>query len=267
MYFTLFAHADTLEYDGLIDPYEIIEIGSPSQGIVEKVLVDKSSRIEQGQILVELDASVQKVALEKAEAMAKFNGEINLQKTQLAFTVRVHDRFKGLSGVSDHDKDQAATDILLTKNRLKKAKENHILAKFELLKARALLAQKSIKSPIDGVVVEKYVSPGEYVNTQPLLRIARTNPLRVEVIVPAQMYGYIQPGMTATVTPELTAYEKKTAIVSLVDTVIDAASNTFGVRLDLPNPDLEMPGGLKCRVGFEIQIPENFSEETGTNSN
>ncbi len=95
------------------------------------------------------------------------------------------------------------------------------------------------------------MSPGEYVNTQPLLRVAQVNPLRVEVIVPAKMFGRIHPGMTAAIVPELTEYGEKIATVSLVDKVIDAASNTFGVRLKLPNPQLKLPGGLKCRVRFE----------------
>jgi len=40
------------------------------------------------------------------------------------------------------------------------------------------------------------------------------------------------------------------ARVTVVDRVIDAASGTFGVRLALPNPDLKLPAGLKCRVKF-----------------
>ena len=48
------------------------------------------------------------------------------------------------------------------------------------------------------MVVERYVSPGEYVDGQPLLRVAQIDPLRVEVIIPAQIFGRIIPGMTAT---------------------------------------------------------------------
>jgi multidrug efflux pump subunit AcrA (membrane-fusion protein) len=40
------------------------------------------------------------------------------------------------------------------------------------------------------------------------------------------------------------------ASVSIVDRVIDAASGTFGVRFDLPNPDLAIPSGLHCQVRF-----------------
>jgi multidrug efflux pump subunit AcrA (membrane-fusion protein) len=108
------------------------------------------------------------------------------------------------------------------------------------------------------VVVERYVSPGEYVNSQPLLRVAQIDPLRVEVIVPAQIFGRIIPGMTAIIVPELPEYGEQTATVTIVDKVIDAASSTFGVRLELPNAEQQMPSGLRCLVRFEIN--ENADE-------
>ena len=110
------------------------------------------------------------------------------------------------------------------------------------------------------MVIERYVSPGEYVNSQPLLRVAQIDPLRVEVIVPAQMFGRIFPGMTAAIVPELPQYGEQIATVTIVDKVIDAASSTFGVRLELPNAEQQMPSGLKCLVRFEIN--ENADQVT-----
>jgi len=244
--------AETVEYDGLIEPYVVVDIGTPAEGIVATVSVDRSNSVKAGQVLVEMESSVERAALEKAKAMAIFDGEINLQKTQLAFAKRVHARVRTLAGISNHDKDQAATEIIRTGHYLKKAREKSTLAKFELQKARAILDRCSIKSPISGVVVERYVSPGEYVDNQPLLRVAQIDPLRVEVIVPARIFGRIFPGMTATIVPELTEYGEQTATVTIVDKVIDSASNTFGVRLELPNAELQMPSGLRCLVRFEI---------------
>ena len=149
-------------------------------------------------------------------------------------------------------KDQAATEIVRAGHRLKKAREQRSLAKLELQKARAVLNRCSIKSPISGVVVERFVSPGEYVYNQPLLRVVQIDPLQVGVIVPAQMFGRIIPGMTATIVPELQEYGEHTATVTIVDKVIDAASSTFGVRLELPNAEQKIPSGLRCLVRFEI---------------
>jgi multidrug efflux pump subunit AcrA (membrane-fusion protein) len=40
------------------------------------------------------------------------------------------------------------------------------------------------------------------------------------------------------------------AKVVVVDKVIDAASGTLGIRLQLPNPDNKIPAGIKCSVQF-----------------
>jgi multidrug efflux pump subunit AcrA (membrane-fusion protein) len=56
--------------------------------------------------------------------------------------------------------------------------------------------------------------------------------------------------MRASVEPEFPVEASVIATVSIVDPVIDAASGTFSVRLDLPNPDGQIPGGLHCTVKF-----------------
>ena len=258
MLWTIAVQAETVEYDGLIEPCEVVDIGAPAEGIVAKVGVDRSSPVKKGQILVELESSVERAAVERAKVMATFDAEIGLEQTKLAFSKRVHERVRTLAAISAHDKDQAATEITLTEYRLGKARENRTLAELELKKARTLLARRSIRSPLSGVVLERYVTPGQYVNTQPLLRVAQIDPLRVEVIVPAEVFGRISPGMTATIVPELSQYGEQTATVTLVDNVIDSASSTFGVRLELPNAEQQMPSGLRCLVRFEID--ENAEE-------
>jgi len=50
------------------------------------------------------------------------------------------------------------------------------------------------------------------------------------------------------VMPELPNAPILRAHVTLVDTVIDGASNTFRVRATLPNPDKSMPSGLRCQA-------------------
>ncbi len=250
------AWAETVEYDGLIEPSEVVEIGAPAEGVVDKVAVERSSTVKEGQVLVQLESSVERATLKKAKAMAAFHGEINLQKAQLAHAKRAHERVSTLRGISAHEKDQAATEISVTRHRLAKARENRSMAQLELAKSEAMLAKRLIKSPISGVVVERYVSPGEFVNNQPLIRVAKIDPLRVEVIVPASMFGRIRTGMTAAIVPELPEYGQQTATVAIVDKVIDPASSTFGVRLELPNPDSQMPSGLKCVVRFNVNAAQ-----------
>ena len=245
-------YAEMVEYDGLIEPYVVVDIGASTEGIVDRIAVDRSSLVKKGQVLVRMESSVERAALAKARAMAAFDAEIGLQTTQLEFAKRTADRFQKLDAIANFDKDQAATDIIRTRYRLEQAREKRTLAQYELRRAQAVVNRCSIKSPISGIVVERYVSPGEFVDGQPLLRVAQIDPLRVEVIVPSKIFGRITPGMSAVIVPELPEYGEQTATVTIVDPLIDAASNTFGVRLELPNADHQMPSGLKCLVRFEI---------------
>jgi len=70
------------------------------------------------------------------------------------------------------------------------------------------------------------------------------------LILPSDKYHLIKVGMKAKVIPERPAGGQYTAVVTIVDRVIDAASGTFGVRLSLPNPKHNLPAGLKCKVIF-----------------
>lgn len=244
--------AETIELEGLIEPYDTVEIGSPAEGIVTRVTVDRASFVEKGQVLVELDSTLQKAALAKARTMTAIRGELDLQEVQLQYAKRIYDRIRAVNAITTNDKDRAATEIILTQNRIKKAQESIALARHELKKAEAMLDRCAIKSPIPGVVVEKFISPGEFVSRQPLLQIVQLDPLLVEVIVPARLFGRIRPGMTATIIPDPPQYGEQLATVTIVDRVIHSASSTFGVRLELPNKDYQMPSGMKCSVQFVI---------------
>lgn len=76
--------------------------------------------------------------------------------------------------------------------------------------------------------------------------------------MPAARYGTIRAGDVATVRPDLPGAVSLDAKVSVVDRVVDAASNTFRVRLNLPNPDHRLPAGLRCRISFD-EPPARFA--------
>ena len=80
--------------------------------------------------------------------------------------------------------------------------------------------------------------------------IARVFGPTIRSMAPASMFNKIVPNMAAEVIPESPVTGNYPARVTVVDQIIDAASGTFGVRLELPNPDYLLPGGLRCRVRF-----------------
>jgi multidrug efflux pump subunit AcrA (membrane-fusion protein) len=142
------------------------------------------------------------------------------------------------------------TEAKVARMELEQARAEKRLAALQHEQALAVLKRRTIQSPLSGVVVDRMMSPGQRVDEEPILRIAQIDPLRVEIILPSALFGSIEVGMRAAVVPEFPGDTVHVASVSIVDRVIDAASGTFGVRLELPNAEHEIPGGLHCQVRF-----------------
>jgi multidrug efflux pump subunit AcrA (membrane-fusion protein) len=226
------------------------------------------------EIEADIKIKVEKAAMEIARAKAKMEASIKGKKVSLEFLKRKGDRSDELykkDFVPFAEKDETEANKMMAEAQLEEALENKQLAELDHKRAEAqvedalvnkklaeleykraveVVNRLAIRSPINGVVVERYLSPGEYVEEQPILKLAQIDPLDVEVIVPAAMYLSIKPGMRARVIPEAPLGSEYTAVVKIIDRVLDGASGTFGVRLELPNPGYRLPAGLKCKVIF-----------------
>lgn len=82
------------------------------------------------------------------------------------------------------------------------------------------------------------------------MRVAQSDPLRVELVLPASDHGQIKSGDQAFVRLEDTLGSERSADVIIVDPIIDVASGTFRVTLQLPNPECGLTSGLRCAVSF-----------------
>ncbi len=238
--------------DCIIDPYQSIDVGSAVTGLIEAVHVERSDLVEAGQVLVQLDAGVERAAVELARARAGMDGEIKAREADLELGKRKRARADNLfqqKALSLDLREEIETGATLARLELQRARENQRLAALQLAQAQEALKRRSIRSPVSGVVVERLMSPGERVDEETILRIAQIDPLRVEVILPAAMFGSIRPNTRAAVEPEF-GDQVHVASVTIVDRIIDSASGTFGVQLELPNPDHTIPAGLHCQVRF-----------------
>ncbi|MCU7809750.1 MAG: efflux RND transporter periplasmic adaptor subunit [Candidatus Thiodiazotropha sp. (ex Notomyrtea botanica)] len=241
------------ELDGVIEPSMSVALSSRIDGILESVEVDVGDVVTKRQVLAQLESQVEQASLAYAQARASISSEVQLQQTSLAFGRRQLKRIRELhnkSLASFQDLDEIETETKLTRYRLSQAKENRYLAELDLAQAQAVKDRHSIRSPIDGIVVERFLNPGESVEDQPIVKIAQINPLRIEVVAPVTLLGTIKTGQLAAVMPESPVGGEYQAEVKIVDPILDAASGTFRIRLEIPNDDYKLTSGLRCRVRF-----------------
>ena len=218
---------DILPLEGLVEPWETVSVSTPVPGILETVSVERGSWVKPGMVIAQLKSGVERAGVALAQARVDFSTR-KLARHETLYEKKL---------VSIHERDEQETELKLAMMELKVAQE-----RLNLL---------TIKSTIAGVVVDCIGAAGEYVGEQPFMTIAQINPLRVEVIAPAPLYGFIHVGDTAEVQIEAPVNERFSAKVVIVDKVMDAASGTFGIRLKLSNKALKLPAGLQCKVFFK----------------
>jgi len=210
----------------LVEPHQTSSVGSAVEGTLAEVLVDRGSLVTKGQVVARLHANVESATVALRAAQEAF-GKRKVERNDELFRKEL---------ISANDKDELETQTRI--------------AGLEHRQQQEVLAQRTIRSPLNGVVVERFLAPGEHISNEKILKIAQIDPLNVEVVAPVELFGAVRSGMVGevTFTPMLAGTYK--AKVTVLDRVIDAASGTFGVRLELPNPGSKIPAGIKCKVRF-----------------
>lgn len=241
------------QFDCIVEPSEEVDVGAEMPGLLGDILVDRGDYIEADTVVAKLQTALQSIIVNTAKQKANSDIQIEMANERMVFSERKYKRALKLrdgSYISEDDVDQAKSEINLANLAYKEALENKKLAQLNYEREQEVLELRSIRSPISGVVVDRYFSKGEYVEDKPILKIAKINPLNVEVVLPIEMLNRVKLDQRVHVRLETDKEFKNVAKVTVIDRVIDASSGTYGVRLELPNPNRKIFAGLKCTVAF-----------------
>jgi RND family efflux transporter MFP subunit len=206
----------------MLQPSKQVEISSPVPGVLELVSVRRGDIVQAGNILFQLKAGVEKAGVE----LARVKNDFARRKVE-----RNQDLYED-DLLSIHERDEIETELLLSK--------------MELMLQEEQLALRTVASPIDGVVVERLHDEGEYVNVDPVISLATLDPLHVDMLLAAEYFGKIRVGQKLLISAEPAVKKARKASVTTVDPLIDPASGTFRVQLEMSNPGNRIPAGLRC---------------------
>jgi RND family efflux transporter MFP subunit len=239
----------------IMKPSMEVSVGAPVEGIIQEMAVDRGEWVSKGQVIVTLEASVEKATVELAKAKAEAEATIKSTQAKIAFSTRKLERAMGLyktNSIARHELDEAQTEKVVAEMAHQEAIENKRIAELEWQRAAASLNLHTIYSPLTGVVVDRLLSPGELARQTPILKLAQIDPLWIEVFAPLNLLGKLAPGLKAEVHPEGSGDDSTAflAEITAVNRVVDSVSGTFGVRLQMPNPNNAIPAGLPCTVKF-----------------
>jgi RND family efflux transporter MFP subunit len=236
----------------IIKPRVTVNLGSAISGVLSSTEVERGDSVKKGQIVARLESTVEQATLALDRARAENDTQIKVETADMELNQREAERKKFLVDkqiANLNSLDEQQTKARMGELKVAQAKTDQRLAQLTADRSERTLALKQIRSPVDGVVIDRKLSAGEYIYEQTsIMTIARVDPLNVELVLPLDRYGSIKVGSVGMVHPAKPVGGAREARVEVVDPVIDAASDTFGVRLLLPNPDRAIPAGIRCTV-------------------
>lgn len=250
-----------LTLTGSLTPNEASDVAANGQGAVLATLIERGVLVEKGQVLARLDART--AALSTAEAVAQANAaKANLEVAR-AECERVEKLFKAgaITGV-DYDKQHAMCTSAEWSAKVADARVNL---------ASKGIGDATVRAPFAGMIAEKYVSAGEYV--QPSSKVARVvaiDPLRLEITVPEQSVPLIKVGLD--VNFEVAAFDKESfkGAIRYIGPTLRPGSRDLVVEAVVPNPDKKLRPGMFATAKIALGdrpvpvIPVNAIRVDGT---
>lgn len=243
-------------FDCLIEPNQVVEVRSAVEGVIDKVYVQRGDRVRAGQPLVQLDSAAEASAVQLARVRSEAQGRLQSAQARLEYAGRKLERSTRLEAqnfVSAQARDEAEAEKHILEAELRQAREDREQAKYELRHAQDLLDRRTLHSPFNGIVLDRMLNPGDLAEAgtgrKAILKLVQVEPLRVEVVLPLAAWGKLKTKTTAEVVPEGIG-GRYTATITVIDSVFDTASGTFGVRLQMPNAGGKVPAGIRCAVDF-----------------
>lgn len=242
--------------DGAVEAINKATVSAQTAGTIQKILVDVDDFVEKGTVIVHLKDVSQKAQLKKAQA-GEQEAISNLSKAQDEFE-RIEDIY-AKKVVSKSQMDEATHALSAAKARLDSARAS-------LEEAREQLSYTRVKAPYSGIVTERHVEVGETVQTgAKVMTGVSLDKLRVNVDVPQNLinkirifgkaFVYTEAGLGGE--PVQVAVDKIT-----IFPIADRASNTFKVRLDLPEgidglfPGMFVKASLVTGEKQVLQVPQ-----------
>jgi RND family efflux transporter MFP subunit len=218
------APANESTFDGLLLPGQTALIKSKFDERVEAVAVRPGDPVRAGQTLLRFADGEQKAARARTAAT------LDQAKANLRRIRGVHEK----QGASDDELERAETALKL--------------AEADAEMARVQLEERNVRAPFDGVVAERHVDAGTWVETgEALVKVTSLSPLRVEALLPES----VLPGLARRSTVRVSlAYPDTTLLLPfrLGAVVVDPASGTFPLRIEVDNTKRRLTPGVSCRI-------------------
>ncbi len=237
-----------LTLTGTLRPVKRAALKSRLSAQVEQVLVREGEPVKTGQVLIKMDGR------EYQANVAQARGSLQAARGQLAIASKNRENNQSLVARGFISKNAFAT----TQSEYQIALANVESAKGGLDVAQKSLSDTTLRSPIDGLVSQRTVEPGEKVSPDtPLLEVVDLSQLELEAAVPAGDVGRIVAGQEVQVRVEGIA-EPLAAKVVRINPAVQAGSRSVLVYIGMDNEGSKLRAGMFAHAALTLERKENL---------
>ncbi|MEO8496040.1 MAG: efflux RND transporter periplasmic adaptor subunit [Planctomycetota bacterium] len=240
------------DVEGFTEPYRDIDVAASESALLENVEVREGDRVQAGQLLAQLDASVLRASLEIVKATAAAEGRLESAeaevKMQSEIVAKLHE-LRERSHASRQEVERAEAQLQIAEARRKAVQEEQQVMMLECQRTRVQLEQRRLISPIDGIVTRIFKDRGEFVSLADpvVLKVVQLDPLLVVFAVPTKQGRELSAGEDVEVC-FAESENRTTGSIEFVSPTADPQSGTTRVRVRIPNPNELLPSGAPCRL-------------------
>lgn len=243
--------------EGFTLPSEISRLGVDVRGVVKHVAVKRGDTIKTGQLLVQIDDSLEVAQLKAAQLRAdvrlqieEADARVRLAKIELDKVQKSFDNKVG----TELELERAKAELEVAQSRAGQARQAGEIAAADVAAQQARVDKFALRSPIDGYVEEVIARQGENVDeSRPVIVVVDVDPLYVEVrLVSTEIVETFEIGQEMDVRYVGGDWQKAKLIFK--SRVADSKSGKLLFRLELPNPT-ERPAGQKVEVRLKKPDP------------
>jgi len=214
---------------GSIAPVKGVALSNDLPGIVTKINFESGDVVRQGQVLVELDTSVERAQL--ASAVVRHDlAVVNVNRSRALIKENVISQ-------SQVDSDEATAKSAAT----------------DAASLQATINRKIVRAPFTGRLGIREVNVGQYLNPGTQLSVLQAiGAVFVDFMLPQQRVTTIKVGLPVKVKIEDSSLPVIDGTIAAVDPTIDSATRMIKVRASVPNPDEKLSPGMFADVAVEL---------------
>lgn len=218
-----------LEAVGTLDAVNGAEVTTESGGVIRAIHFTPGQAVKKGTVLVELNTANEQATLASLESAAK-----------LAAVQR--DRYREL-----------AQQKLVARADVDERNTTAASAQAQVAAQRALIAQKTVRAPFDGILGIRKVNIGQFINPgDPIVSLQSLDPIFLNFTLPEQNLGNVKEGLRVHATLDALPGRTFEGRVTAIEPNVDPDTRNFAVQATLDNPDKLLRPGSFAHVAFDV---------------